>query len=48
MRLEVSIMDDLIDYVGIDAKHSYEDKIMPVQKQKRNTEREYRYWGACM
>lgn len=25
-----SIMDDIIDYVGIDAKHSYEDAIMPV------------------
>ncbi len=30
-----SIMDDLIDYVGIDAKHSFEDKIMPVTKAKR-------------
>lgn len=25
-----SIMEDIIDYVGIDAKHSYEDAIMPV------------------
>lgn len=25
-----SIMDDIIDFVGIDAKHSYEDAIMPV------------------
>jgi uroporphyrinogen decarboxylase len=25
-----AIMDDLIDYVGIDAKHSFEDAIMPV------------------
>ena len=30
-----SIMDDLIDYVGIDAKHSYEDKIMPVTEAKK-------------
>jgi len=30
-----SIMDDIIDYVGIDAKHSYEDKIMPVTEAKR-------------
>ena len=29
------VMDDLIDYVGIDAKHSYEDKIMPVAEAKR-------------
>jgi len=29
------VMDDLIDYVGIDAKHSYEDKIMPVDAFKR-------------
>jgi len=29
------VMDDLIDYVGIDAKHSYEDKIMPVGEFKR-------------
>jgi len=29
------IMDDLIDYVGIDAKHSFEDKIMPVAEAKR-------------
>ena len=30
-----SIMDDLIDFVGIDAKHSYEDKIMPVTEAKK-------------
>ena len=29
------VMDDLIDYAGIDAKHSYEDKIMPVGAFKR-------------
>ena len=29
------VMDDLIDDVGIDAKHSYEDKIMPVPAFKR-------------
>jgi uroporphyrinogen decarboxylase len=29
------IMDDLIDYVGIDAKHSYEDVIMPVTEAKK-------------
>ena len=29
------VMDDLIDDVGIDAKHSYEDKIMPVGAFKR-------------
>jgi uroporphyrinogen decarboxylase len=27
-----SIMDDLIDTVGIDGKHSYEDNIMPVEE----------------
>jgi uroporphyrinogen decarboxylase len=27
-------MDDLIDEVGIDAKHSYEDIIMPVTEAK--------------
>lgn len=27
-------MDDLIDDVGIDARHSYEDKIMPVWQFK--------------
>jgi len=26
------IMEDLIDYVGIDAKHSFEDAIMPVEE----------------
>jgi uroporphyrinogen decarboxylase len=30
-----SIMDDLINYVGIDAKHSFEDKIMPVIEAKK-------------
>lgn len=29
------IMDDLIDYVGIDAKHSFEDAIMPIAEVKR-------------
>jgi uroporphyrinogen decarboxylase len=29
------IMDDLIDYVGIDAKHSFEDAIMPVTEAKK-------------
>ena len=29
------IMDDLIDDVGIDAKHSYEDQIMPVEEVYR-------------
>jgi uroporphyrinogen decarboxylase len=29
-----SIMDDLIDYVKIDAKHSFEDKILPVTEVK--------------
>jgi uroporphyrinogen decarboxylase len=29
------IMDDLIDDVGIDAKHSYEDVILPVAEAKR-------------
>ncbi|MDO8588585.1 MAG: uroporphyrinogen decarboxylase family protein [Armatimonadota bacterium] len=29
------IMDDLIDYVGIDAKHSFEDAIEPVASFKR-------------
>jgi uroporphyrinogen decarboxylase len=28
------VMDDLIDYVGIDAKHSFEDAIMPVPEVK--------------
>jgi uroporphyrinogen decarboxylase len=32
------LMDDLIDDVGIDAKHSYEDKILPVEEA-------YRSWG---
>ncbi len=26
------VMDDVIDYIGFDAKHSYEDKIIPVEK----------------
>jgi uroporphyrinogen decarboxylase len=30
-----AIMDDLIDDVGIDAKHSFEDVIMPVTEAKR-------------
>ena len=30
-----AIMDDLIDDVGIDAKHSFEDAIMPVAEAKR-------------
>ena len=29
------VMDDLIDYVGFDAKHSFEDKIMPVCEAKK-------------
>ena len=29
------VMDDLIDYVGIDAKHSFEDAIQPVSDFKR-------------
>jgi uroporphyrinogen decarboxylase len=29
------IMEDLIEYVGIDAKHSFEDEIMPVAEFKR-------------
>ena len=29
------VMDDLIDEVGIDAKHSFEDQIMPVAEVKR-------------
>jgi uroporphyrinogen decarboxylase len=32
------LMDELIDDVGIDAKHSYEDKILPVEEA-------YRRWG---
>jgi uroporphyrinogen decarboxylase len=32
------LMDDFIDEVGIDAKHSYEDKIVPVEEA-------YRCWG---
>ena len=34
-----SIMDDLIDDVGIDGKHSFEDVIMPVEEA-------YRRWGG--
>jgi uroporphyrinogen decarboxylase len=30
-----AIMDDLIEVVGIDAKHSFEDAIMPVTEAKR-------------
>ncbi len=33
------VMDDLIDMVGVDAKHSYEDVIMPVAEVKRR-------WGG--
>lgn len=29
------VMDDLIDFVGIDGKHSYEDAIMPVTEVKQ-------------
>jgi len=29
------IMEDIIEYVGIDAKHSYEDSILPVTEAKR-------------
>ena len=29
-----SLMDDLVDYVGIDAKHSFEDEIKPVWEVK--------------
>jgi uroporphyrinogen decarboxylase len=32
------LMDDLLDQVGIDAKHSFEDKIVPVEEA-------YRRWG---
>lgn len=32
------LMDEMIDGVGIDAKHSYEDKILPVEEA-------YRRWG---
>ena len=28
-------MEDLIEYVGIDAKHSYEDAILPVAEAKK-------------
>ncbi len=27
-----NVMDDIIDYIGYEAKHSYEDKIIPVEK----------------
>lgn len=30
-----AVMDDLVDYVGIDAKHSFEDAIMPVTEFKK-------------
>jgi uroporphyrinogen decarboxylase len=33
-----ALMDDLIDVVGIDAKHSFEDKILPVEES-------YARWG---
>ena len=29
-----AVMEDLIDYVGIDAKHSFEDQILPVTEAK--------------
>ncbi len=29
------VMDDLIDYVGIDCKHSFEDAIMPITEAKK-------------
>jgi uroporphyrinogen decarboxylase len=32
------LMDELIDDIGVDAKHSYEDKILPVEEA-------YRRWG---
>ena len=32
------LMDDFIDYVGVDAKHSFEDKILPVEEA-------YHRWG---
>ena len=30
-----AVMDDLIDYVGFDAKHSFEDKTLPVAEAKK-------------
>jgi uroporphyrinogen decarboxylase len=33
-----TLMDDFIDYVGVDAKHSFEDNILPVEEA-------YRRWG---
>ncbi|MBS7642791.1 uroporphyrinogen-III decarboxylase-like protein [Candidatus Bathyarchaeota archaeon] len=33
-RIDI-VMEDLIDYVGIDAKHSYEDSSYPVTKYKK-------------
>ncbi len=33
-----ALMDDLLDDIGIDAKHSFEDKILPVEEA-------YRRWG---
>jgi len=33
-----NVMDEIIDEVGIDAKHSFEDKILPVEQA-------YRRWG---
>jgi len=33
-----SLMDELIDDIGVDAKHSFEDKIVPVEEA-------YRRWG---
>ena len=29
-----TVIDDIIDFVGIDAKHSFEDKIMPIEIAK--------------
>ncbi|MEM2920712.1 MAG: uroporphyrinogen decarboxylase family protein [Candidatus Bathyarchaeia archaeon] len=33
-----SVMDDLVEYVGIDAKHSFEDEIMPICQVKKRYE----------
>ena len=30
-----AVMDDVISYIGVDGKHSYEDAIMPVTEAKR-------------
>ncbi len=34
-----NVMDDVIDHIGFDAKHSYEDKILPVEQA-------YEKWGG--